>query len=62
MLVAGATAAGVVVAALRAGVGGVLVGVLAVGSLATVEVALALVGAARQRTQPGPAWSGSPPC
>ncbi|WP_405113836.1 thiol reductant ABC exporter subunit CydC [Micromonospora sp. NBC_01405] len=51
VLVAGATAAGVVVAALRAGVGGVLVGVLAVGSLATVEVALALVGAARQRTQ-----------
>ncbi|MFI1192007.1 thiol reductant ABC exporter subunit CydC [Micromonospora sp. NPDC020750] len=51
VLVAGATAAGVVVAALRAGVGGVLVGVLAVGSLAAVEVALALVGAARQRTQ-----------
>ncbi|WP_433347196.1 thiol reductant ABC exporter subunit CydC [Micromonospora sp. CA-111912] len=51
VLVAGATAAGVVVAALRAGVDGVLVGVLAVGSLATVEVALALVGAARQRTQ-----------
>ncbi|MER5700711.1 thiol reductant ABC exporter subunit CydC [Micromonospora sp. NPDC002296] len=51
VLVAGATAAGVVVAALRAGVDGVLVGVLAVGSLAAVEVALALVGAARQRTQ-----------
>ncbi|NBE81326.1 thiol reductant ABC exporter subunit CydC [Micromonospora rubida] len=51
VLVAGATAAGVVVAALRAGVGGVMVGVLAVGSLTAVEVALALVGAARQRTQ-----------
>ncbi|MGW1057137.1 thiol reductant ABC exporter subunit CydC [Micromonospora rubida] len=51
VLVAGATAAGVVAAALHAGVGGVLVGVLAVGSLTAVEVALALVGAARQRTQ-----------
>lgn len=51
VLVGGLTAAAVVVVALRAGVGGVLVGVLAVGSLATVEVALALVGAARQRTQ-----------
>ncbi|MFC8849570.1 MULTISPECIES: thiol reductant ABC exporter subunit CydC [unclassified Micromonospora] len=51
VLVAGATAGAVVVAALRGGVGGVLVGVLAVGSLAAVEVALALVGAARQRTQ-----------
>ncbi|WP_320065801.1 thiol reductant ABC exporter subunit CydC [Micromonospora sp. RTGN7] len=51
VLVAGATAAGVVVTALNAGVGGVLVGVLAVGSLTAVEVALTLVGAARQRTQ-----------
>lgn len=51
VLVGGLTAAAVVVVALRAGVGGVLVGVLAVGSLATAEVALALVGAARQRTQ-----------
>ncbi|MFI0792773.1 thiol reductant ABC exporter subunit CydC [Micromonospora rubida] len=51
VLVAGATAAGAVAAALHAGVGGVLVGVLAVGSLTAVEVALALVGAARQRTQ-----------
>ncbi|MCW3840133.1 thiol reductant ABC exporter subunit CydC [Micromonospora yasonensis] len=51
VLVGGLTAAGVVVVALRAGVGGVLVGVLAVGALAAVEIALALVGAARQRAQ-----------
>ncbi|TDC30156.1 thiol reductant ABC exporter subunit CydC [Micromonospora sp. KC213] len=51
VLVAGLTAGGVVLVALRAGVGGVLVGVLAVGTLAAVEIALALVGAARQRTQ-----------
>ncbi|MEV0808122.1 thiol reductant ABC exporter subunit CydC [Micromonospora sp. NPDC050200] len=51
VLVAGLTAGGVVLAALRAGVDGVLVGVLAVGTLAAVEIALALVGAARQRTQ-----------
>ncbi|WP_416901155.1 thiol reductant ABC exporter subunit CydC [Micromonospora echinospora] len=51
VLVAGATTAAVVVAALRADVSGVLVGVLAVGTLAAVEVASALVGAARQ-------WSG----
>ncbi|MGV9766126.1 thiol reductant ABC exporter subunit CydC [Micromonospora tulbaghiae] len=51
VLVGGLTAAAVVVVALRAEVGGVLVGVLAVGSLAAVEVALALVAAARQRTQ-----------
>ncbi|WBC13938.1 thiol reductant ABC exporter subunit CydC [Micromonospora sp. WMMA1998] len=51
VLVGGLTAAAVVVVALRAGVGGVLVGVLAVGTLAAVEVALALVAAARQRTQ-----------
>ncbi|MFY1659582.1 thiol reductant ABC exporter subunit CydC [Micromonospora sp. WMMD1274] len=51
VLVGGVTAAAVVVVALRAEVGGVLVGVLAVGSLAAVEVALALVAAARQRTQ-----------
>lgn len=51
VLVGGLTAAAVVVAALRAEVGGVLVGVLAVGTLAAVEIALALVGAARQRAQ-----------
>ncbi|MEU4569752.1 thiol reductant ABC exporter subunit CydC [Micromonospora sp. NPDC023956] len=51
VLVAGATSAAVVVTALRADVSGVLVGVLAVGTLAAVEVASALVGAARQ-------WSG----
>ncbi|WFE96291.1 thiol reductant ABC exporter subunit CydC [Micromonospora sp. WMMD987] len=51
VLVAGLTAAGVVLTALRAQVGGVLVGVLAIGALAAVEIALALVGAARQRTQ-----------
>jgi ATP-binding cassette subfamily C protein CydC len=48
VLVAGVTSAAVVLAALRAGVDGVLVGVLAVGALAAVEAALALVGAARQ--------------
>ncbi|MEU3453839.1 thiol reductant ABC exporter subunit CydC [Micromonospora sp. NPDC006766] len=53
VLVGGLTAAAVVLVALRAGVGGVLVGVLAVGTLAAVEIALALVGAARQRTQLG---------
>ncbi|GAA4567308.1 hypothetical protein GCM10023176_19230 [Micromonospora coerulea] len=51
VLVGGATAAAVVLVALRAGVGGVLVGVLAVGALAAVEIASALVGAARQWTQ-----------
>ncbi|WP_446218271.1 thiol reductant ABC exporter subunit CydC [Micromonospora sp. IBHARD004] len=51
VLVGGLTAAAVVVVALRADVGGVLVGVLAVGALAAVEIALALVGAARQHTQ-----------
>ncbi|MBO4163054.1 thiol reductant ABC exporter subunit CydC [Micromonospora antibiotica] len=51
VLVAGLTAAGVVLAALRADVAGVLVGVLAVGTLAAVEITLALVGAARQWTQ-----------
>ena len=40
-----------VLIALRADVAGVLVGVLAVGTLAAVEIALALVGAARQWTQ-----------
>jgi ATP-binding cassette subfamily C protein CydC len=50
-LVSGLTAAAVVVVALHAGVRGVLVGVLAVGTLSAVEIALALVGAARQRTQ-----------
>jgi thiol reductant ABC exporter CydD subunit/thiol reductant ABC exporter CydC subunit len=51
VLVAGATSAAVVAAALHTGVGGVLVGVLAVGTLAAVEATLALVGAARQWTQ-----------
>ncbi|SBT51763.1 thiol reductant ABC exporter subunit CydC [Micromonospora auratinigra] len=51
VLVGGLTAAAVTVVALRAGVGGVLIGVLAVGTLAAVEIALALVGAARQRAQ-----------
>ncbi|MEV6372810.1 thiol reductant ABC exporter subunit CydC [Micromonospora musae] len=52
-LVAGLTAGAVVLVALSAGVPGVLVGVLAVGTLSAVEIALALVGAARQRTQLG---------
>ncbi|SCE80595.1 ATP-binding cassette, subfamily C, CydC [Micromonospora coriariae] len=51
VLVAGLTAAAVVLAALAADVPGVLVGVLAVGTLAAVEVTLALVSAARQWTQ-----------
>jgi ATP-binding cassette subfamily C protein CydC len=51
VLVAGVTAAAVVITALRSGVDGVLVGVLAVGTLAAVEAVLALVGAARQWTQ-----------
>ncbi|WP_330464248.1 thiol reductant ABC exporter subunit CydC [Micromonospora zamorensis] len=51
VLTAGLTAAAVVLAALAADVSGVLVGVLAVGSLAAVEVTLALVTAARQWTQ-----------
>ncbi|MFG2047196.1 thiol reductant ABC exporter subunit CydC [Micromonospora sp. NPDC048935] len=51
VLTAGSTAAAVVLAALAADVPGVLVGVLAVGALAAVEVTLALVGAARQWTQ-----------
>ncbi|MDG9673015.1 thiol reductant ABC exporter subunit CydC [Micromonospora sp. DH14] len=51
VLTAGATAAAVVLAALAADVPGVLVGVLAVGALAAVEVTLALVTAARQWTQ-----------
>ncbi|NJP32765.1 thiol reductant ABC exporter subunit CydC [Micromonospora sp. HSS6-12] len=50
VLVAGLTAGAVVLVALAAGVDGVLVGVLAVGTLAAVEIALALVGAARQWT------------
>ena len=44
VLTAGVTAAAVVLAALAADVPGVLVGVLAVGTLAAVEVTLALVG------------------
>ncbi|MFI6268160.1 thiol reductant ABC exporter subunit CydC [Micromonospora zamorensis] len=51
VLTAGLTAAAVVLAALAADVSGVLVGVLAVGALAAVEVMLALVTAARQWTQ-----------
>lgn len=50
VLVAGLTAGAVVLVALADGVDGVLVGVLAVGTLVAVEVALALVGAARQWT------------
>ncbi|NLU79292.1 thiol reductant ABC exporter subunit CydC [Micromonospora sp. HNM0581] len=52
VLVAGLTAGTVVYVALGTGLDGVLVGVLAVGTLAAVEIALALVGAARQ-------WTGS---
>ncbi|GIF70506.1 thiol reductant ABC exporter subunit CydC [Asanoa siamensis] len=55
VLLAGATAAVVVLTALHAGTSGTLVGVLAVGTIAAVESALALVGAARQRTQLGTA-------
>ncbi|MEU8422457.1 thiol reductant ABC exporter subunit CydC [Micromonospora sp. NPDC048835] len=51
VLTAGVTAAAVVLVALAADVSGVLVGVLAVGTLAAVEVTLALVAAARQWTQ-----------
>jgi ATP-binding cassette subfamily C protein CydC len=47
-LVAGLTTGAVVVVALRAGVSGVTVGVLAVATLAAVESALALVAAARR--------------
>ncbi|NYT96619.1 thiol reductant ABC exporter subunit CydC [Salinispora sp. H7-4] len=50
VLVAGLTAGAVLLVALADGVTGVLVGVLAVGTLVAVEVALALVGAARQWT------------
>jgi ATP-binding cassette subfamily C protein CydC len=51
VLVTGATSAAVVAAALAAGVDGVLVGVLAVGTLPAVEACLALVTAARQRAE-----------
>ncbi|MEV4820238.1 thiol reductant ABC exporter subunit CydC [Micromonospora sp. NPDC049274] len=51
VVVAGLTAAAVVLVALAADVPGVLVGVLAVGTLAAVEVALAVVSAARQWAQ-----------
>lgn len=51
VLIAGATSAAVVAAALASGVDGVLVGVLAVGTLAAVEACLALVTAARQHTE-----------
>jgi ATP-binding cassette subfamily C protein CydC len=50
-LVAGLTAAAVVVVALRGDVSGVLVGVLAVATLAAVESALAVVAAARRWTE-----------
>ncbi len=50
VLVAGLSAGAVLLVALADGVTGVLVGVLAVGTLVAVEVALALVGAARQWT------------
>ncbi|MFV2017281.1 thiol reductant ABC exporter subunit CydC [Micromonospora sp. LOL_023] len=48
VLVAGLTVAAVTVAASRGAVDGVLIGVLAVGSLAAVEMGLALVASARQ--------------
>jgi ATP-binding cassette subfamily C protein CydC len=51
VLVAGATAAAVTVAALRAGIDGVLVAVLAVATLTAVEASLALVTAARRWTE-----------
>jgi ATP-binding cassette subfamily C protein CydC len=51
VLVTGLTAALVVAAALASDVDGVMVGVLAVGTLAAVESALALVGAARRWTE-----------
>lgn len=51
VLVAGLTVAAVTVTALRGGVDGVLVGVLAVGTLAAVEMSLALVASARQWAQ-----------
>ncbi|GAA4458423.1 hypothetical protein GCM10023170_056250 [Phytohabitans houttuyneae] len=51
VLVSGATAGAVAAIALRADVDGVLVGVLAVGTLAAVETCLALVAAARQLTE-----------
>ncbi|BCB85280.1 hypothetical protein Psuf_025930 [Phytohabitans suffuscus] len=51
VLVSGATAGAVAAVALAAGVDGVLVGVLAVGTLAAVETCLALVAAARQLTE-----------
>lgn len=47
-LLSGATAAAVLVVALRAGVGGPMAATLAIGSLAAVEAALALVGAAQR--------------
>lgn len=50
-LLAGATAAGVLVVAVRAGVGGPMAATLTIGSLAAVETALTLVAAARQWVQ-----------
>ncbi|MGW0431595.1 thiol reductant ABC exporter subunit CydC [Micromonospora sp. NPDC003197] len=51
VLLAGATSAAVISAALAAGVDGVLVGVLGVATLTAVEATLALVGSARQWAQ-----------
>ncbi|MFD1323114.1 amino acid ABC transporter ATP-binding/permease protein, partial [Micromonospora sonneratiae] len=51
VLVSGLTSAAVITVALAAGVNGVLVGVLGVGTLTAVEATLALVGSARQWTQ-----------
>lgn len=47
-LLSGATAAGVLVVAVRTGVGGAMAAALAIGSLAAVEAALALAAAARR--------------
>lgn len=51
VLLAGGTAAAVVVTALDAGVSGVWIGVLGVATLSAVELALVLVGAARHWVQ-----------
>jgi ATP-binding cassette subfamily C protein CydC len=55
IVVTGASAALVVAVAHGSGVSGVMVGVLAVGTLAAGESTLALVGAARRRTEIRPA-------
>ncbi len=51
VLLAGGTAAAVVVVALNSGVSGVWIGVLGVATLSAVEIALVLVGAARHWVQ-----------